>query len=100
MQDVNNFQREVLDRLRTIEVKIDNYDKIKEQVYQNQRDILSLKSQSDSQDEHIKQELQNQKKEIESIKDTNKWLSRTIGGILIGTAIAVVIGCIKLGIGI
>lgn len=90
-----NFQREVLDRLTKIEVKLDGYDKIKEQAYTNQRDILTLKGQ----DEQIRMEMLNQKKDIESLKDTNKWLTRTIAGVIISIVIAVIVGGIKLGLG-
>ena len=37
----NSFEREVLDRLKTIEVKLDSYEKIKEQVHANERQIIT-----------------------------------------------------------
>lgn len=78
----SNFQREVLDRLKTIEVKMDSYGEVKNQVYQNQRDILTL------------QELKN---DVSELKDRNKWLARTLAGSLIGVVVAVVCFAIKLG---
>lgn len=78
----NSFEREVLDRLKTIEVKMDSYGEVKNQVYQNQKDIIKL------------QEL---KDDVSDLKDRNKWLARTLGASLIGVVVTVVCFAIKLG---
>lgn len=84
-----NFEREVLDRLKTIEVKIDNYDKVKEQVYQNQRDILKLDNYHEAHDKAIKE-----------LQESNKWLSRTIAAAIITGIVGIVVIFIRIGIGL
>ena len=96
----SDFQRQVLDRLTKIEAKIDSYDKVKEQVYQNQRDISEITSRTSSQDEQLRIFLENQAEKIEKLEDTNKWLSRTVGGIIIGIVIAVIVGGLRIGLGV
>lgn len=86
---MEDFEREVLDRLKTIEVKLDNYDKTKEQVYQNQRDILELKNITES-----------HQKDIDALKENNKWLARTIAGTAITAVFGIVVILIKLGMGV
>ena len=49
----NGFEREVLDRLTKIEVKLDSYDKIKDQVYENQRNILKVYEKTEQQQKEI-----------------------------------------------
>ena len=82
----SNFEREVLDRLTKIEVKLDSYEKLKETTYQNQRDILQIMERNEQQQEQINE-----------LRDRNKWLARTIGASLIGIIIASICFAIKLG---
>lgn len=75
----NTFEREVLDRLIKIEAKLEGWDRSKQQIYDNQRDILKLTEQSDRQEEDIKE-----------MKDRNKWLSRTAVGAIISAAVSMI----------
>jgi len=95
----NKFEKEVMERLIKIETKLDNYEKVKETAYQNQRDILELKNKSESKDELLKTKMEELETKITAIRDNSKWLARTIGATLIATALAVIIACIRMGIG-
>ncbi len=85
----NTFEREVLDRLIKIEAKLDNYEKLKEQVYDNQRCIIKL---------YEKQEQQQQ--QIDELRDHNKWLARAVAGVCITAVIGLVVVLIKAGAGL
>lgn len=76
----NDFEREVLDRLIKIEAKIESWDRNKDQIYENQRNIIRLKEQADQ-----------QQKDIEELQDRNKWLGRTTAGAAISAVISVII---------
>lgn len=95
----NKFEKEVMERLIKIETKLDNYEQIKETAYQNQKDILEIRNKAESRDELFKTKIEEMDEEITAIQDNSKWLARTIGATLIGVAIAVIIACIRLGIG-
>ena len=82
----NSFEREVLDRLTKIEVKLDSYERLKETTYQNQRDILQIIEKNEQQQEQINE-----------LRDRNKWLARTIGASLIGIIITSICFAIRLG---
>lgn len=70
--DNRNFETEVLTRLTIIETKLDDYNRIKEKT-------------------DIAYNLSNEnKKEIDEIKDKIKWISRTIVGAIITGIIAIV----------
>lgn len=85
----STFEREVLDRLTKIEVKLDNYDKLKEQVYENQRSIIKLLEKQDQ-----------QQVQIDELEDRNKWLARAIAGACITAFIGLVVVLIKAGAGL
>lgn len=72
------FEREVLDRLKTIEVKIDDYNKTK-----------------DKAEEAHNQSLQN-KDDIKEIKEKMQWITRTIAGSIILTVMGAIIFVIKM----
>lgn len=72
------FEREVLDRLKTIEVKIDDYNKTKDKA----EDAYNT-SQSNKQD-------------IKEIKDKMKFLGNTITTGVIGIVIAAIVFVIKM----
>lgn len=72
-----DFEREVLDRLKAIEVKIDDYNKIKDKT-----EIAYVKSNQNE-------------KDVEEINDKIKWISRTIAGTIIGIVIAAIVFVIK-----
>lgn len=63
--DIQKEIREILGRVITIETKIDNYNEIREKV-----DIAYNQSN-------------NNKEDIEELKENNKWLWRTVAGALI-----------------
>lgn len=67
----------MLDRLKAIEVKIDDYNKIKDKT-----EIAYVKSNQNE-------------KDIEEINDKIKWISRTIAGTIIGIVIAAIVFVIK-----
>ena len=81
----NNFEREVLDRVTKIEVKLDSYDKIKDQVYENQRSIIKMYEKTEQ-----------QQKEIDELRERNKWLARTLAAAVISAGISIVIAFIKI----
>lgn len=85
----DTFEREVLDRLIKIEGKLDNYDKLKEQVYENQRSIIKLLEKQDQ-----------QQAQINELEDRNKWLARAIAGACITAVIGLVVVLIKAGAGL
>lgn len=89
----NSLDREVLDRLIRIETKLDSYGEVKEQVYKNQRDILKNREK----DEQIQITIEQQQKEIDELKDNNKWLSRTLAAAIITVVVAAIVFAIRLG---
>ena len=76
----NNFEREVLDRLIKIEAKLESWDSSKKQIYDNQRDIIHLKEQTDQ-----------QQRDIDELRDRNKWLGRTTAGAAISAVVSAII---------
>lgn len=76
----NNFEREVLDRLIKIEAKLESWDSSKKQIYENQREIIRLNEQVDQ-----------QQRDINELRDRNKWLGRTAAGSAIGAVISGII---------
>ena len=83
------FEREVLDRLKTIEVKLDGYKDVKETVYENQRKIMLLEN-----------EQNDTKSEIKAMQDENRWLKRTVVAALITAGVGVLFVFLKAGMGI
>ena len=77
-----DFQREVLDRLKAIEVKIDDYKEIKKDV----STALALAKSNE--------------KDITELQEKIRWLTRTITGALITGAIGIVFILIKVGMGV
>ncbi|MBD5499065.1 MAG: hypothetical protein HDR11_15155 [Lachnospiraceae bacterium] len=84
-----NFEREVLDRLKTIEVKLDGYGEVKGKVYENERRLLLLENELDD----TKQELKEQQEE-------SRWLKRTVIAAIITGVIGIAIALLRAGIGI
>ncbi|MDE7445801.1 MAG: hemolysin XhlA family protein [Lachnospiraceae bacterium] len=76
----NSFEREVLDRLIKIEAKLESWDSSKKQIYDNQRDIIHLKEQTDQ-----------QQRDIDELRDRNKWLGRTTAGAAISAVVSAII---------
>lgn len=78
--DDNNFEREVLDRLIKIETKIENWNDSKKQIYDNQREII-----------HLKEQTEQQQRDIDELRDRNKWFGRTTAGAAISALISAII---------
>lgn len=77
-----NFETEVLTRLAVIESKLDDYKEIK-----NKSDIaynLAIDNQ----------------KNIEDLKEKNKWLSRTLLAAIIAAIVGIIFIYIQIGLGI
>lgn len=73
-----DFEREVLDRLKTIEVKIDDYNKTKDKA------------------EEARVKAEQNEKDIQEINDKIRWISRTIGATIIGLVIAAIVFVLKM----
>lgn len=76
----NNFEREIIERLIKIETKLESWDSSKKQIYDNQREIIRLKEQEEQ-----------QQKEIDELRDRNKWIGRTTAGAAIGAFISAIV---------
>lgn len=87
--DDKAFEREVLDRLTKIEVKIDGIDKLKQQVYDSKDNILRLQ-EKDGQQQKI----------IDDIIAEQKWLKHTVLAAIISGIIGIIIIYLRIGIGI
>lgn len=83
------FEREVLDRLTRIESRIDGYDKLKDVVYESQREIIKMKEKDDK-----------QQHDIDELIERNKWLARVTAGAIITGIIGLVLVFIKIGMGV
>ena len=79
MDETKNFEREVLERLIKIETKLESWDSSKAQIYENQRNILTLKEQN-----------KQQETEIAEMQDKFKWLNRTTWGAIITALVSIV----------
>ncbi|MBD5545810.1 MAG: hypothetical protein HDQ97_00115 [Lachnospiraceae bacterium] len=76
----NSFEREVLDRLIKIEAKLESWDSSKKQIYDNQREIIRLQEQADQ-----------QQRDIDELRDRNRWLGRTTAGAAISAVVSAII---------
>ena len=83
------FEREVLDRLTKIEVKLESFNAAKAKTYENENEIIRLKD-----------EVKNQSDRIIKLEDSNKWLHRTTAGAVIGSLVAIVFALVQAGIGV
>lgn len=78
-----NFEREVLDRLIKIEAKLESWDNSKNQIYNNQREII-----------HLQEQVGQLNNDVNDLQDRNKWLSRTTTGAIITTVISIVVAAV------
>ncbi|MBD5456218.1 MAG: hypothetical protein HDR23_07065 [Lachnospiraceae bacterium] len=76
----NSFEREVLDRLIKIEAKLESWDNSKKQIYDNQKEII-----------HLQEQNEQQQRDINELRDRNKWLGRTTAGAAISAVVSAVI---------
>ena len=83
MGEEKDFEREVLERLIKIETKLER-DKSKNQIYQNQREIISLNEQTVQQG-----------KDIKEIQEKFVWMNRTAWAAIITAIGSIVVMLIK-----
>ena len=84
MGEEKDFEREVLERLIKIETKLESWDKSKNQIYQNQREIISLNEQTVQQG-----------KDIKEIQEKFVWMNRTAWAAIITAIGSIVLMLIK-----
>lgn len=83
------FEREVLDRLTRIEVKTDGFDEIKKVTYQNRDEAKENRNN-----------IADLRKDIEEMKEKNKWIFRTIVSAIVVSSIGLIFCFIKIGMGV
>ena len=83
------FEREVLDRLIKIEGKLDGYNNAKIQTYENEKEILRIKS-----------DLEDVQKTVTDLTESNKWLFRTVVAAIIVAAIGLLTTIVRTGVGL
>ena len=83
------FEREVLYRLKTIEIKLDSYGDVKAKTYENERRILLLEN-----------DLKDTQAEVKQQQADATWLKRTVIAAIITGVIGIGIAFLRLGIGV
>lgn len=83
------FGREVLDRLIKIEGKLDGYNNAKVKTYENEKEILRIKS-----------DLEDVQKIVTDLTESNKWLFRTVVAAIIVAAIGLLTTIVRTGVGL
>lgn len=83
------FEREVLDRLIKIEEKLDGYNNAKVKTYENEKEILRIKS-----------DLEDVQKTVTDLTESNKWLFRTVVAAIIVAAIGLLTTIVRTGVGL
>ena len=83
------FEREVLDRLIKIEEKLDGYNNAKVKTYENEKEILRIKS-----------DLEDVQKTVTDLTESNKWLFRTVVAAVIVAAIGILTTIVRIGVGL
>ena len=83
------FEREVLDRLIKIEEKLDGYNNAKVKTYENEKEILRIKS-----------DLEAVQKTVTDLTESNKWLIRTVVAAIIVAAIGLLTTIVRTGVGL
>lgn len=78
----DNFETEVLTRLAVIESKLDDYKDIKDKA--EKAYTISLDNEKD----------------INELKDKNRWLSRTLIGAILTAIVSIVFIYLKIGLGL
>lgn len=84
-----DFEREVLDRLKTIEIKMDSYGDVKSMTYENERRITLLEN-----------ELSDTREEIKKQQAESTWLKRTLIAAIITGIVGIGITFLRSGIGV
>lgn len=83
------FEREVLDRLIKIEGELDGYNNAKAKTYENEKEILRIKS-----------DLEDVQKTVTDLTESNKWLFRTVVAAIIVAAIGLLTTIVRTGVGL
>lgn len=83
------FEREVLDRLKTIEIKLDGYGDLKAKVYENERRVLLLEN-----------DLQDTKGVLEQQREESRWLKRTVIAAIVTGIVGIGIAFLRAGVGV
>lgn len=83
------FEREVLDRLIEIEGKLDGYNNAKIKTYENEKEILRIKS-----------DLEDVQKTVADLTESNKWLFRTVVAAIIVAAIGLLTTIVRTSFGL
>jgi frataxin-like iron-binding protein CyaY len=83
------FEREVLDRLIKIEEKLDGYNNAKIKTYENEKEILRIKS-----------DLEDVQKTVADLTESNKWLFRTVVAAIIVAAIGLLTTIVRTSFGL
>lgn len=83
------FEREVLDRLKTIEIKLDGYGELKSKVYESERELLLLKN-----------DLSDTKAELKEQREENRWLKRTVIAAIVTGIVGIVFLFLRAGMGV
>ncbi len=79
----------MLDRLKTIEIKMDSYGDVKAKTYENERRILLLEN-----------DLKDTQAELKKQQEDAAWLKRTVIAAIITGIIGIGITFLRLGIGV
>jgi len=85
---METFEREVLERLKTIEIKLDGYGELKAKVYENERELLLLKN-----------DLSDTKSELKDQREESRWLKRTVIAAIITGIVGIVFLFLRAGMG-
>ena len=85
----SEFEREVLDRLIKNEGKLDGYNNAKIKTYENEKEILRIKS-----------DLEDVQKTVADLTESNKWLFRTVVAAIIVAAIGLLTTIVRTGFGL
>ena len=86
---MEQFEREVLERLKTIEIKLDGYNEIKKQVYKNKEGISTNTN-----------EIEEINKKLEKQEEEGKWLKRTVVAAILTAIIGILASMLKIKIGV
>lgn len=83
------FEREVLDRLKTIEIKLDGYGDLKAKVYENERRLLLLEA-----------DLKDTREELKAQQEESRWLKRTVIAAIVTGIVGIGVAFLRVGMGV
>ena len=85
----SRYGSRILDRLIKIEGKLDGYNNAKVKTYENEKEILRIKS-----------DLEDVQKTVTDLTESNKWLFRTVVAAIIVAAIGLLTTIVRTGVGL